>query len=49
MYQFNLPIIYGEGNMEIHAYDPWGQERVLRYRLNVPRTLLPPGDIEYSL
>lgn len=49
MYQFNLPIIYGEGNMEIHAYDPWGQERVLRYRLNVPRTLLPPGEIEYSL
>jgi|GEM_PF-2176567 len=49
LYQFDLPIIYGQGNMEIHAYDPWGQEHVYRYRMNVPRTLLPPGEFEYSI
>ncbi|MBI4546897.1 MAG: hypothetical protein HY707_02880 [Ignavibacteriae bacterium] len=48
-YQFEIPLIYGLGNIELRGYDQWGQERVLRYRLNLPTTLIPPGEIEYSL
>ncbi len=47
-YQFDVPEIYGHGNVEIHAYDAFGQERILRYRINLPTSLIPPGTIEYS-
>ncbi len=48
MYQVDAPILYGQGLVEVHAYDQWGQERVLQYRMNVPRSLVPPGEVEYS-
>ncbi len=48
-FSFDAPILYGNGLLELHAYDVWGQERVLRYRLNVPYTLIPPGQAEYSI
>lgn len=49
MFQMDAPILYGQGLMEVHAYDQWGRERVLQYRMNIPRTLIPPGELEYSV
>jgi hypothetical protein len=48
-YILDAPVLYGQGLMEVHAYDPWGQDRILRFRMNLPRTLIPPGELEYSL
>jgi hypothetical protein len=47
-YQLEAPILYGQGLVEVHAFDQWGQEKILQYRMNVPRTLLPAGEVEYS-
>ncbi|HMD13582.1 MAG TPA: hypothetical protein VKI62_03065, partial [Bacteroidota bacterium] len=47
-YQFDVPVMYGNGQMELHAYDSWGQERVIQYRLDVPQTMIPPGEFQYS-
>ena len=48
-YQFDIPVLYGNGLMEMRAYDAWGQERVMRYRMSVPQTMLPPGEFQYSI
>jgi len=48
-YQFDVPVLYGNGLMEMHAYDAWGQERIMRYRMDVPQTMLPPGEFQYSV
>jgi hypothetical protein len=49
MYQFDVPVLYGQGVVEIRAYDPWGRVELLRYRMNVSHNLVPPGQIEYSI
>lgn len=49
MYQLDAPVLYGQGLLEVHAFDQWGQEQILRYRMNIPRTLIPPGEVEYSV
>ncbi len=49
LYQFDAPVLYGNGLLEVRAFDNWGQERLLRYRLVVPRSLIPPGEAEYSI
>lgn len=48
-FEFDVPVLYGNGLIEVKAFDQWGQERLLRYRMLVPRSLLPPGEVEYSL
>ncbi len=48
-YQFEFPELYGQGDLEIRAFDQWGQEHVLRYRMNIPQTLVPAGEVQYSL
>lgn len=48
-FEFDVPVLYGNGLVEVKAFDQWGQERLLRYRMVVPRTLLPPGEFEYSM
>ena len=48
LYQFDMPVMYGDGEMELHAYDIWGQEKTIRYRLDVPNTMIPPGQFQYS-
>jgi hypothetical protein len=48
-YRFDAPVVYGQGSMEVHAFDYFGQEQILRYRMNVPTTVLPPGEVEYSI
>jgi hypothetical protein len=48
-YEFDLPTFYGRNTVEVRVYDRWGQEQTLRYRVNSPRTILPPGEVEYSV
>ncbi len=49
MYSFDVPVIYGQGIVQIDAYDPWGGVQQLYYRMNVPRDMVPEGQFEYSI
>jgi hypothetical protein len=48
-YNYNIPVLYGNGIMEIQAFDMWGREKTFRYRMSVPRSMIPPGETEYFL
>ena len=47
--RFSSSLPYGITDYETHSYDEFGVEHVTRYRVTVPNTLLPPGQVEYSL
>ena len=48
-YEYDVPVLYGNGIMEIQAFDMWGRQRTFRYRMNIPRSLLPESETEYFL
>jgi len=48
-YQFTTHLPYGVSTFEVHAYDDFGLETVKRYRIDVPNSMVPPGEIQYSL
>ncbi|MDI6767432.1 MAG: hypothetical protein QME52_11470 [Bacteroidota bacterium] len=48
-YQFTTLLPYGVSTFEVHAYDDFGLETVKRYRIDVPNSMVPPGEIQYSL
>lgn len=48
-YSVSLPFVYGRGDVTIRSFDGWGQENVRSFRVNVPRTLIPPGEFQYSI
>lgn len=47
-YRFEAPLPYGISDYEVRSYDEFGVERVLRYRINVLPTLIPPTEVQYS-
>ncbi len=48
-YSFNTPLIYGVSNYEVKQYDAYGIERQVEYRVIVPPSMIPPGEVQYSL
>ena len=48
-YNFTSVLNYGVSTFEVKAYDQFGVERVFQYRIDVPSTMVPPGEIQYSL
>jgi hypothetical protein len=48
-YSFTTPLIYGASNYEVKQYDAYGIERQIEYRIIVPPTMLPTGEVQYSL
>lgn len=48
-YSFSTPVTYGVSNYTVKQYDQYGVEREIEYRIIVPPTMLPPGQVEYSL
>jgi hypothetical protein len=48
-YSFTTPLIYGVSNYEVRQYDAYGIERQVEYRVIVPPSMLPPGELQYSL
>ncbi len=48
-YTFDLPLEYGGARIELREYGPKGGfDRKVR-QINLPHTLLPPGEVEYAL
>lgn len=48
-YQFEIPIIYGRRELTIRTYDQWEQMREFHYLYNIPSTIIPPDEFEYSI
>jgi len=48
-YTFEVPMIYGNTNVKLQFYGPWGEERSKEQTLNIPYNFLPAGNFEYRL
>jgi len=49
MFTFKVPIVYGYTALKLMFYGPLGEERTEERSMNVPYTVLPAGEFEYSL
>ncbi len=48
-FTFNVPIVYGYNTLKLKFYGPMGEERTEERTMNVPYTVMPAGEFEYSL
>ncbi|HLB00824.1 MAG TPA: hypothetical protein VJO14_05515, partial [Bacteroidota bacterium] len=48
-YSFPSIISYGVSQYNVRSYDAFGLERSTQYRIVVPATMIPPGEVQYSL
>jgi len=48
-YSFPSIITYGVTQYDVRSYDAYGLERSTQYRIVVPSTMIPPGEIQYSV
>ncbi len=47
-FMIEMPILYGNRSIELHGYDRFGQIKKSSIIMNVPGSLIPPGEVEYS-
>jgi hypothetical protein len=48
-YTFKVPLIYGNSELSLHFYGPWGEERTSMQNINIPYNFLPVNDFEYTV
>ncbi len=48
-YAFPALISYGVTDYQVKRYDQFGVEHDIQYRIVVPPTMIPPGEVQYSL
>ncbi len=48
-FTFQVPLVYGNSNVKLKFYGPWGEERFKEQQINVPFSFLPTGELEYTL
>lgn len=48
-YRFSIPLTYGTTEYTVRLYGPTGEQRSQRHRLQIPYTLLPRGEVIYTL
>jgi len=48
-FSFEVPLVYGNSNVKIKFYGPWGEERSKEQQITVPFSFLPPKEFEYTL
>ena len=49
LYSFKVPIVYGSTTLKLKFYGPMGEERVEERIMNIPYTVMPVNELEYSL
>jgi hypothetical protein len=47
-FSFQVPLVYGNSNVKLKFYGPWGEERSKEQRVTVPFSFLPPKEFEYT-
>lgn len=48
-YSFPSIVTYGVTMYDVRSYDAFGLERLTQYRIVVPPSMIPPGEVQYSL
>ena len=48
-FSFQVPLVYGNSNVKLKFYGPWGEERSREQQIIVPFSFLPPGEVEYTV
>lgn len=48
-YTFEVPLMYGNTNVNLRFYGPYGEERVEERLINIPYNFVPKNELEYTL
>lgn len=48
-FTFDVPLIYGNTDIKLQFYGPWGEERSMEKSIDVPFMFLPKGLLEYKI
>jgi len=48
-FTFNVPLIYGNTDVTLHYYGPWGEEKISEQNHKIPYDFLPKNKIEYTI
>jgi len=48
-FTFEVPLVYGNTEVKLQFYGPWGEERSKEKSINIPYNFLPKGIFEYNL
>src|SRR5690554_2323037 len=47
-YKFEVPLMYGQTNVNLRFYGPWGEERSEDQVINIPYNFIPKNQLEYT-
>ena len=47
-YSFNIPLMYGNTNVDLIFYGPYGEERTEERFINIPYNFIPKNELEYT-
>lgn len=47
-YTFDVPVRYGADLVDFRSYNEWGELLEDSYRINIPESLVPAGEIDYT-
>lgn len=48
LYSFQVPLVYGNSQIRLRFYGPWGEERLMEENVSVPFNFLPHKEFEYT-
>lgn len=48
-FTFEVPLVYGNSDIQLKYYGPWGEEKVKDQNIVIPYNFLPPKTFEYQL
>ncbi len=47
-YTFQVPLVYGNSQIRLRFYGPWGEERFQEENISIPFNFVPSGELEYT-
>lgn len=48
-YSFDVPLVFGNSQVILKFYGPYGEERTSQQYINIPYNFLPKGELEYNI
>lgn len=48
-FTFQVPLVYGNSQVQLKFFGPWGEERVRQQNINIPFNFLPENTFEYNV
>jgi len=48
-FTFEVPLVYGNSDVKLQFYGPWGEERSKEQKISIPFNFLPAGEFEYMV